>query len=682
MLYFSALSQPQKIFMTKLNFLTAFILSTLFSTFTIAQPCIDGSAGGYPCDKVDQISMIPLSEFDAANVNDIWGWTSPDTKKEYVLLGFDNKTAFLDITSPAYPIYLGYLPTVSDASLWRDVKVIDNYAYIVSEAENHGLQIFDLRRLENLTAEGSPHVFDENAYYGNFGNAHNIVADTANKFVYGVGTSTFGGGLHAVDVSDPLNPTYAGSNSQGGYVHDAQVLTYTGPDTDHTGKQILIGFNEDRLVIYDVTDKADIEIISETTYEDVGYTHQGWFTEDLKYIISNDETDELDFDINTRTIIWDASDLDNPEVINYVDLENTSVDHNLYIDGDMLYESNYTNGLRIFDLLEVASGQIEPFGFFDVVPSTDQPFFIGTWSNYPYFESGIIPMSGMYSGLHIVKPQYFNLSSSVVRVCDESTGSLPISIQKRIFGTVSYSVEMESVSGLNPVIEVAETNGAPATNEVTWTGLNMLAEGYYSGEVVISFNGNEERLPFVLVKGDELTTNEPPTPVSPNFEVVPYQDVVFTFTDPLPGVVTLEVALDEDFNEIVYQETFYNSVNSVEAIMPFDMSTYFWRLIKPVACGEEVISDVASFVIDISSDVENVSALANFGLFPNPANDLVYISGEISESAVYHVYDVAGKEVDRWNGSGVNGFSISNLEPGLYIVKSNKSRVGVRLLIQ
>ncbi len=668
--------------MKKLSILLAFICSVFFSISTSAQPCVDGMAGMYPCDNVDQISMIPLSRFFTENANDIWGWTSPETGREYVVLGLHNKTAFLDITSPAYPIYLGYVPTVSEGSLWRDVKVIDNYAYIVSEEENHGMQIFDLTRLEDLTAVGAPHIFGEDAYYGNFGNAHNVVADTANKFVYGVGTSTFDGGLHAIDVSDPLNPAYAGSNSQGGYVHDAQVVTYIGPDAEHTGKQILVGYNADRLVIYDVTDKTDIVIISETTYEDVGYTHQGWFTENMQYIISNDETDEVDFNLNTRTIVWDVSDLDNPEVINYVDLENTSIDHNLYIDGDMLYESNYTSGLRIFDLLEVGSGHIEPFGFFDVQPSSDLPFFVGTWSNYPYFESGIIPVSGMYTGLHIVKPQYFNLLSNVVKVCDENTASLPISIQKRIFGTVSYSVEMESAAGLNPELELVETVGAPATNQVNWTGLNMLAQGYYSGEVVISFNGSEERLPFVLVKGDELTGNVTPSPVSPNFDVVPYQDVLFTFTDPQPGMVTLEVSMDEDFNEIVYQETFYNSSTSVEATMPFDMSTYFWRLVKPQACGEEVISNTASFTIDISSSISDVTASANFELFPNPATNLVYISGEISESAVYHIYDVAGKEVDRWTGTGVNGFSISNLEPGLYIVKSDKSRVGVRLLIQ
>lgn len=43
--------------------------------------------------------------------------------------------------------YLGRLPTQTDDSVWRDMKVVDGYAYIGSEAEGHGLQVFDLRKV-------------------------------------------------------------------------------------------------------------------------------------------------------------------------------------------------------------------------------------------------------------------------------------------------------------------------------------------------------------------------------------------------------------------------------------------------------------------------------------------------------------------------------------------------------
>ena len=38
---------------------------------------------------------------------------------------------------------------------WRDIKVIDHYAYIGSEDLDHGMQVFDLHQLRGLTAENS-----------------------------------------------------------------------------------------------------------------------------------------------------------------------------------------------------------------------------------------------------------------------------------------------------------------------------------------------------------------------------------------------------------------------------------------------------------------------------------------------------------------------------------------------
>lgn len=43
--------------------------------------------------------------------------------------------------------YVGRLPTQTVSSVWRDMKVIGDYAYIGSEAPGHGLQIFDLKKV-------------------------------------------------------------------------------------------------------------------------------------------------------------------------------------------------------------------------------------------------------------------------------------------------------------------------------------------------------------------------------------------------------------------------------------------------------------------------------------------------------------------------------------------------------
>ena len=132
---------------------------------------------------------------------------------------------------------------------------------------------------------------------------------------YLVGCNNFNGGPHFVDISDPLNPKSLGGYSLDGYTHDAQVITYNGPDIDYIGREILVGSNANKVVILDVTNKNTIIKIAEFDYPQIGYTHQGWFTDDQRYFLLGDEEDELDFGINTRTLVFDFLDLDNPTQI-------------------------------------------------------------------------------------------------------------------------------------------------------------------------------------------------------------------------------------------------------------------------------------------------------------------------------------------------------------------------------
>ena len=65
--------------------------------------------------------------------------------------GLNDGVGFLDISNPAAVRYIGKLPTATDSSIWRDIKVFNNHAFIVSEASGHGMQVFDLRRLRDQT---------------------------------------------------------------------------------------------------------------------------------------------------------------------------------------------------------------------------------------------------------------------------------------------------------------------------------------------------------------------------------------------------------------------------------------------------------------------------------------------------------------------------------------------------
>ena len=380
--------------------------------------CEEGMAGDFPCEGVDMLSFMPVSELGGARgvrVNDIWGWTDPVSRREYALIGRSDGTSFVDVTDAGRPVYLGNLPMTETAngSVWRDIKVYRDHAFIVSDgAGQHGMQVFDLTRLRDIE---DPVVFEADALYENIASAHNVVINEDTGFAYSVGSSsggtTCGGGLHMINIQDPKNPQFAGcfadinTGRRGtGYSHDAQCVIYNGPDTEHRGKEICLGSNETALSIADVTDKANPIAIAMAPYPKVAYAHQGWLTEDHRYFYMNDEGDEPQGLVEgTRTIVWDVQDLDEPVVVNEYIAEVQSTDHNLYVRGNLMYQSNYDSGLRILDVSD-PENPVE-VAFFDTVPYGDNSPATGggSWSNYPYFESGNIIVTSGREGLFVVR---------------------------------------------------------------------------------------------------------------------------------------------------------------------------------------------------------------------------------------------------------------------------------------
>jgi choice-of-anchor B domain-containing protein len=384
-------------------------------------PCVNGMAGTFPCRNVDLASFLPLAEIGGGTSNDVWGWTDPQTGKEYALLGRSSGVSFVDISTPEQPVYLGNLPTHTVDSLWRGLKVYRDHVYVVSEAAGHGLQVFDLRNLRNVAAP--PQTFNETAHYDGFGSAHTLAVNEETGFAYAAGSRTGAGkivgvntcgearGLHMVNLQNPSAPAFAGCVDSDGYTHETQCIVYRGPDAAHRDREICFSANEDTVTIVDVTNKQQPVQLSRTTYAGRGYTHQGWLTEDHQSFLVNDELDEQHAQQqqqpgNTKTFIWDVSNLDAPFVRGVFQNQTTSIDHNLYVRGRHAFESNYRSGVRIVDLQNVAApSSMTEAAFFDVYPVDDQALFNGTWSNYPFFASGVVIASGMEQGLFVLRPR-------------------------------------------------------------------------------------------------------------------------------------------------------------------------------------------------------------------------------------------------------------------------------------
>ena len=370
------------------------------------QRCVGGVAGGFPCASADLVGFLSVARFGAGNTNDVWGWTDPDSGAEYALLGLDHATAFIDVSNPYCPVHIGTLPSATEASLWRDLETFGHHAFIGSEAPDHGLQIFDLHRLASVPEDERPARFEPDATYDGFGNSHTISIDPVAGRLTANGTATCSGGLHIVDISDPLAPAFAGCYERAGYIHAAQCFVYDGPDVDHQGRPLCITSNgtAGTIDIVDMTDPTAPAKIADAPYDDPGYAHQGWITDDHRTFVLNDELDELIYGGTATTRFFDLTDLDAPAYIGEHDLGAPNVDHDLYISGRYAYESNYTAGLQIFDLSDAADAVLHPVASFDLYPQSDEPTFRGAWSNYPWFESGVVPVTGTFTGLYLIAP--------------------------------------------------------------------------------------------------------------------------------------------------------------------------------------------------------------------------------------------------------------------------------------
>ena len=386
------------------------------STLGTAQ-CRNGFAGEFPCRGIDLLSRLTREQMGVsfqydAIVNDVWGWTDPVTGTEWALVGHDTGVSFISLRNPLRPVYAGILPLTPGSSWsdWRDIKVYGNYAFVVADWSDNGMQVFDLTQLRNVSAP--PETFSATTTYTRILSAHNIVINKATGFAYSVGGSggddTCGGGLHMIDIRTPTSPRFVGcfaDTSTGqlgtGYTHDAMCVTYRGPDTEHQGKEVCFSASETRLGIADVTDKDNPVALSSASYPSVGYAHQGWLDDQHEYFYMNDELDEYNGGGNTRTLVWDVKDLDDPVIARQFSHATGVIDHNLYVVGDRMYQSNYLAGLRVLNIAN-RENPVE-IAYFDVEPGSDAAEFAGSWSNYPFFASGVIPVTSISGGVFFVR---------------------------------------------------------------------------------------------------------------------------------------------------------------------------------------------------------------------------------------------------------------------------------------
>lgn len=386
--------------------------------------CVDGRAGIFTCDHVDLVSFLPVAAIGGGHgigTNDLWGWTDPESHRDYAVVGLHDGTSFVDVTDVQRPVWVGKLDRTNGTrrTLWRDIKVRGNFAYIVSDnAGRHGVQVFDLTELRRF--DGEPLQFEAFARYDGVASAHNIVIDPAEPYAYAVGAggvdNDCGGGLHIINIEDPRTPVFVGcfadtatGRRHTGYTHDAMCVTYHGPHAAYRGHEICFGANETALSIADLTDKRNPVAIGLGEYPRAAYTHQGWINEAHTHFYVNDEADEISgLTPGTRTLIFDVRRLDDPVLVGEHVTDSPATDHNLYVHGNLMYQSNYRSGLRVYDISDPEI--LQPVGYFDTTPWGSNEGMgdlssgaLGSWSNYPFFDSGVVVVTSGLEGLFVLR---------------------------------------------------------------------------------------------------------------------------------------------------------------------------------------------------------------------------------------------------------------------------------------
>ncbi|MDE0062843.1 MAG: choice-of-anchor B family protein [Gammaproteobacteria bacterium] len=384
-------------------------------------PCNNGRAGEFPCDRVDLLSHVALTDLqvEPSAANDIWGFVDLNTEREYALLGLNIGLAVIDVTDPEIPFQVGQV--AGNDTFWRDVKVFQVYeeqsqrwrtfAYVSAEAAEQ-IMVIDLTGLPNrisLAGRVTDNVTSHNVYVSNVDFTTNApVAGWPPPLLQVLGSNKLHGAFRAYGLTDPVAPSLAGQSpgdTAAHYTHDATSMLVddaraTACQSGNRLCEVLFDFSETTFDIWDFSDQANPKLLSSTTYDRASYVHSGWLSEDRNYLFVHDELDEQNHGLNTTLRVFDLKSLVDPVLSRVWEGPTAAIDHNGYVRGNRYYMSNYTRGFTVLDITEPDAPR--DVGRFDTFPVSDSTAFDGAWGVYPYLPSGNILVSDFSGGLYVV----------------------------------------------------------------------------------------------------------------------------------------------------------------------------------------------------------------------------------------------------------------------------------------
>jgi choice-of-anchor B domain-containing protein len=310
----------------------------------------------------------------------IWGWTAPNGR-EYAIMGCVTGTSFIDITDSANIVEKDFVS--GPYSPWREIKVYQNYAYIVVDQNGTGMQIIDLSYLPDSVRLVKTWTFS------GYTQAHSISIEGQYLYLNG-GNASSNGGIRIVDLADPINPVQRGQYSTR-YVHDSYIRN----DTIYAAAMF-----SNRYDIINAANKNSPQLITSfTNLPNFSLTHNCQITDDRRYLFTTDESQTPPGTVK----VWNIQNLSNVQYVTSirpaVPVGNNAIGHNLTIKGNLLVVSHYEAGIRFYNI----SNPMLPveIGYYDTYSSADSADYRGNWGHYLNFASGKIISSDMQTGLWV-----------------------------------------------------------------------------------------------------------------------------------------------------------------------------------------------------------------------------------------------------------------------------------------
>jgi len=397
-------------------------------------------------------------QLDPEPIHYAGSWVYVDSSgNEYALVGTFTGTSIISIDDSNNIYEVDFI--LGPSNNWREMTVIDDYAYVVSEGIDtlEGMQVIYLGDLPDSAILVT-------VYNTTFGRAHmiqkNIGEDSA--YVYVSGSQLPNRGTHILDVSNPAAPVDIGGYHPY-YVHDCHVR----------GDRLYAhAIYQGTVDVVDISSKTNPQLLAQIVHP-TAFPHSSWTSDDHKFLICTDEVDSL------PARIWNIENLSNIVEVAQYTANYQSLVHNAYVRGDFCFITHNTEGLRVLDIAK-PDVPVE-VGYYDTWsgPSGGGN---GLWSACPFLPSELIIGANRHDGLYVFR---FNNTRA-----------------GRIYGEVLDSITGNPIVGA--LIEITQTGSSVLSNtlgeykmgELPDSGagytLQASALGYFSKSVSgISLNGGD-----------------------------------------------------------------------------------------------------------------------------------------------------------------------------------------------